>query len=177
MIGCPFDAFGAKHWTYLVALACLWTGAVWVGRSLLGPAQRRQADLLTRLNRLDLQRQEFDRDLESGIQAMEMAFRMLEGTLIGITGSNGKSTTTALTGELLRASGFEVEVLAEAEIGAALLHEFNAVRNVETRAALAVALGMCGYREATDGCQIRLGLPAAKRAFPQGEGGFQLAFH
>ncbi len=41
---------------------------------------------------------------------VEMAYRMLEGTLIGITGSNGKSTTTALTGELLEAAGREVEV-------------------------------------------------------------------
>ena len=39
-------------------------------------AQRKQADLLTRLNQLDLQRQERDQTLESSIQAMEMAFRM-----------------------------------------------------------------------------------------------------
>ena len=39
-------------------------------------AQRKQADLLTRLNQLDLQRQEQDQTLESSIQAMEMAFRM-----------------------------------------------------------------------------------------------------
>ena len=41
---------------------------------------------------------------------VEMAFRFLDGRMVGITGSNGKSTTTALTGELLEASGFEVEV-------------------------------------------------------------------
>lgn len=39
-------------------------------------AQRAQADLLTRLNRLDLQTQRQDQQLEASIQAMEMAFRM-----------------------------------------------------------------------------------------------------
>ncbi len=38
--------------------------------------QRRQADLLTRLNQIDLQRQQHDRQLEASIQSMEMAFRM-----------------------------------------------------------------------------------------------------
>ncbi len=38
--------------------------------------QRRQADLLTRLNRELLERREQDRQLEAGIQAMELAFRM-----------------------------------------------------------------------------------------------------
>ncbi|MGE5234332.1 MAG: UDP-N-acetylmuramoyl-L-alanine--D-glutamate ligase, partial [Acidobacteriota bacterium] len=41
---------------------------------------------------------------------VELAFPFLNGPLIGITGSNGKSTTTALTGELLRRAGFAVEV-------------------------------------------------------------------
>lgn len=38
--------------------------------------QRRQADLLSRLNKIDLQRQQQDQQLEASIQAMEMAFRM-----------------------------------------------------------------------------------------------------
>ena len=38
--------------------------------------QRKQADLLARLNQLDLNRQQGDRQLEASIQAMEMAFRM-----------------------------------------------------------------------------------------------------
>ena len=38
--------------------------------------QRRQADLLIRLNQLDLQRQQQDQQLEASIQAMELAFRM-----------------------------------------------------------------------------------------------------
>ncbi len=39
-------------------------------------AQRRQADLLTQLNQIDLRRQERDAGLEASIGAMEMAFRM-----------------------------------------------------------------------------------------------------
>ena len=38
--------------------------------------QRHQADLLGRLNQLDLQRQQHDPQLEASIQTMEMAFRM-----------------------------------------------------------------------------------------------------
>lgn len=38
--------------------------------------QRKQAQLLAQLNRMDLQRQEQDQQLEASIQAMEMAFQM-----------------------------------------------------------------------------------------------------
>ena len=38
--------------------------------------QRKQADLLAKINKLHLQRLEQDQNLEAGIQAMEMAFRM-----------------------------------------------------------------------------------------------------
>jgi UDP-N-acetylmuramoylalanine--D-glutamate ligase len=41
---------------------------------------------------------------------VELAFRCLDGPILGITGSNGKSTTTALTGALLEACGYAVEV-------------------------------------------------------------------
>lgn len=41
---------------------------------------------------------------------VELAFRHLGGRLVGITGSNGKSTTTAMTGALLEASGLHAEV-------------------------------------------------------------------
>ena len=44
--------------------------------SLSRDQQRIQADLLAALNRLDLQRQHQDQQLESSIQAMEMAFKM-----------------------------------------------------------------------------------------------------
>jgi UDP-N-acetylmuramoylalanine--D-glutamate ligase len=36
---------------------------------------------------------------------IELAYRHLKGTVIAITGSNGKSTTTALIGEILRVAG------------------------------------------------------------------------
>lgn len=45
---------------------------------------------------------------------VELAYRLLEAssapTIVAITGSNGKSTTTALTGALLEAAGYPVEV-------------------------------------------------------------------
>lgn len=45
---------------------------------------------------------------------VELAWRLLEAraspTVVGVTGSNGKSTTTALTGALLEAAGYPVEV-------------------------------------------------------------------
>jgi UDP-N-acetylmuramoylalanine--D-glutamate ligase len=39
------------------------------------------------------------------ISELELAFHHLKGTLIGITGTNGKSTTTELTGALLKEGG------------------------------------------------------------------------
>jgi UDP-N-acetylmuramoylalanine--D-glutamate ligase len=39
------------------------------------------------------------------ISEIELAYRYLNGTVIAITGSNGKSTTTALIGEILRVAG------------------------------------------------------------------------
>ncbi len=41
---------------------------------------------------------------------IELAFRLVEGEVVAITGTNGKSTTTALTGHLLAAGGRAVEV-------------------------------------------------------------------
>ncbi len=41
---------------------------------------------------------------------VELAFAYLPGPVVAITGSNGKSTTTALTGAMLREAGFEVAV-------------------------------------------------------------------
>ena len=39
------------------------------------------------------------------IAEVELAYRNLQGTVVAITGSNGKSTTTALIGEILRVAG------------------------------------------------------------------------
>ncbi len=44
------------------------------------------------------------------IGEVELAARYLEGPILGVTGSNGKTTTTALTGHLLRAGGIPVQV-------------------------------------------------------------------
>jgi UDP-N-acetylmuramoylalanine--D-glutamate ligase len=44
------------------------------------------------------------------VAEVELAFPFLDGPVVAITGSNGKSTTTALTGAMLRAAGFAVEV-------------------------------------------------------------------
>ena len=41
---------------------------------------------------------------------LELASRFLEGGIIGITGSNGKTTTTALAGHILQASGIPAQV-------------------------------------------------------------------
>ncbi|HYP26309.1 MAG TPA: UDP-N-acetylmuramoyl-L-alanine--D-glutamate ligase, partial [Blastocatellia bacterium] len=50
---------------------------------------------------------------EAGVEVIsevELAGRFMRGRLIGITGSNGKTTTTVLTGELMRAAGAQVLV-------------------------------------------------------------------
>jgi UDP-N-acetylmuramoylalanine--D-glutamate ligase len=44
------------------------------------------------------------------IGEVELAAPFLQGRVIGITGSNGKTTTTALTGHLLRGAGLAVQV-------------------------------------------------------------------
>lgn len=44
------------------------------------------------------------------IAEVELAFPLLDGPVVAITGSNGKSTTTAMTGEMVRAAGLPVEV-------------------------------------------------------------------
>jgi UDP-N-acetylmuramoylalanine--D-glutamate ligase len=52
------------------------------------------------------------------ISEVELAFPLLDGPVVGITGSNGKSTTTSLTGAMLEAAGERVEVCGN--IGRAL---------------------------------------------------------
>ena len=53
------------------------------------------------------------------ISEVELAARFLRGRLIGITGSNGKTTTTTLIGELLRDAGLPTQV--GGNIGAPLI--------------------------------------------------------
>ncbi|MBK8467473.1 MAG: UDP-N-acetylmuramoyl-L-alanine--D-glutamate ligase [Chloracidobacterium sp.] len=44
------------------------------------------------------------------IGEIELAYRFLKGRVVGITGSNGKTTTTALIGELLKNAGVKTQV-------------------------------------------------------------------
>ncbi len=56
---------------------------------------------------------QLERARAAGIEIIsepELAGRFLAGRMIGITGSNGKTTTTELTGELMRAAGAETIV-------------------------------------------------------------------
>jgi len=53
------------------------------------------------------------------IGEVELAYRFLKGRIIGITGSNGKTTTTTLIGEILKNGGFDT--LVGGNIGTPLL--------------------------------------------------------
>ena len=53
------------------------------------------------------------------IGEVELAYRFLKGRIVGITGSNGKTTTTTLIGELLKDAG--IETLVGGNIGTPLL--------------------------------------------------------
>jgi UDP-N-acetylmuramoylalanine--D-glutamate ligase len=44
------------------------------------------------------------------IGEVELAFRFMKGRVVGITGSNGKTTTTTLIGELLKNAGIQTQV-------------------------------------------------------------------
>jgi UDP-N-acetylmuramoylalanine--D-glutamate ligase len=44
------------------------------------------------------------------VSELEIAFRYLQGEIVAITGSNGKTTTTTLIGEILKATGRHVQV-------------------------------------------------------------------
>jgi len=44
------------------------------------------------------------------IGEVELAYRFLQGRIVGITGSNGKTTTTTLIGELLKNAGIETQI-------------------------------------------------------------------
>src|SRR6266702_6387961 len=58
------------------------------------------------------------------IGEMELAYRWLHGRVIAITGTKGKSTTTALTGRMLETAGFKVAV--GGNIGAPLSDQVSA---------------------------------------------------
>lgn len=51
-----------------------------------------------------------DRKEGEVIGEVELAYRFMKGRIVGITGSNGKTTTTTLIGELLKDSGIRTQV-------------------------------------------------------------------
>ncbi len=53
------------------------------------------------------------------IGEVELAYRFLKGRIVGITGSNGKTTTTTLIGEILKNAGIKTQV--GGNIGTALI--------------------------------------------------------
>jgi len=61
------------------------------------------------------------------IGEVELAARYLKGRLVAITGSNGKTTTTSLIGELLRDAGLTVQV--GGNIGTALISMVDSSRD------------------------------------------------
>src|ERR1041384_599826 len=61
------------------------------------------------------------------IGEVELAARYLKGRLVAITGSNGKTTTTSLIGELLRDAGLRVQV--GGNIGTALISMVDSSRD------------------------------------------------
>jgi UDP-N-acetylmuramoylalanine--D-glutamate ligase len=59
---------------------------------------------------------------------VELAFPFLDGPVVAVTGSNGKSTTTALAGAMLREAGFEAAVCGN--IGPPLSSQVDPARPV-----------------------------------------------
>lgn len=53
------------------------------------------------------------------IGEVELAYRFIKGRVVGITGSNGKTTTTTLIGEILKNAGIETQI--GGNIGTALI--------------------------------------------------------
>ena len=53
---------------------------------------------------------------------LEIASWFCEGTMIAVTGSNGKTTTTALLGKMFESGGWEVEVIVASIIHWSLLN-------------------------------------------------------
>lgn len=66
---------------------------------------------------LDIIQEAFNRNIEV-ITDLELAYRInSEGNYIGITGTNGKTTTTTLTGEMIKNAGFNANVVGNIGVG------------------------------------------------------------
>jgi UDP-N-acetylmuramoylalanine--D-glutamate ligase len=86
------------------------------------PGSFRRCDLVVVSPGVPLSLPMFEISRQAGIPVIgevELAFRHLRGKILGITGSNGKTTTTALTAELLRLSN--LRGFAAGNIGTALI--------------------------------------------------------
>lgn len=57
------------------------------------------------------------------IGEVELAYKMSKGKFVGITGTNGKTTTTALTGEIFKNAGFDTRVVGN--IGTPIISEID----------------------------------------------------
>lgn len=62
------------------------------------------------------------RDIEV-IGEIELAYRLSKGKYVGITGTNGKTTTTALTGQIFKNAGFDTKIVGN--IGNPLISEIE----------------------------------------------------
>jgi UDP-N-acetylmuramoylalanine--D-glutamate ligase len=72
-----------------------------------------KSDLIVVSPGVPLALEPFRRAREAGVEIIgevELAARFLRGRLVGITGSNGKTTTTTLAGELLKGAGLPTQV-------------------------------------------------------------------
>lgn len=72
-----------------------------------------KSDLIVVSPGVPLALEPFQQAKAAGVQVIseiELAARFLRGRLVGITGSNGKTTTTTLTGEILKNAGLPTQV-------------------------------------------------------------------
>ena len=77
------------------------------------PQTLRSADLIVLSPGVSPWQSAFDAAREAGVPLigeLELASRWLEGRIVAITGTKGKSTTTTLVGRMLRAGGVKAEV-------------------------------------------------------------------
>ena len=91
------------------------------------PESFRSTDLVVVSPGVPLTHSCFDESRRAGIPILaevELAFRHLKGKILGITGSNGKTTTTTLAAALLRGAGFRS--YAAGNIGDALIRLVDA---------------------------------------------------
>ncbi len=88
-LGIRCEAGGHRPETFLKAACIVVSPGVPLEQPLLAEAAGRGTEVLSEI---------------------ELAARFLRGRIVGITGSNGKTTTTTLVGEILEAAGFRVQV-------------------------------------------------------------------